>query len=38
MPEIYQQAEGRGAVEREWVATYHAHNPLNDRQRLRVEW
>lgn len=29
-PQIHQQAEGRGAVETEWVVTYHARNPLND--------
>ena len=38
-PQIYQPAEGRGAVEREWVATYHARNLLNDRQCLRAgQW
>lgn len=35
-PQIYQQAEGRGAVEREWVVTYHTRNPLNDWQCLRA--
>lgn len=31
-PQICQQAEGRGAVEMEWVAAYHTRDPLSDRR------
>lgn len=28
-PQIYQQAEGRAAVETAWVVTYHARKPAS---------